>query len=484
MQSRQRGLSQEIAAAKSGISIRSGRRIDKGQRSEDSDRHWRTRSDPLEAVWQSELIPLLEAAPDLTGLTLFEYLEDNFPGQYQQSVLRTLQRRVKHWRAVHGPDKQVIFRQQAEPGRQGLSDFTHPNTAITIQGKPFEHLLYQYRLAFSGWRYVQLILGGESYAALSEGLQNALSYLGGSPSEHRTDSLSAAFNNQRAQFRSQYEGLCRHYDMVPTRNNPGLAHENGAIEAAHGSLKRRLSQALKLRGSTNFDKVSDYQHFINQVVKRLNRRVSDRLADESADLRPLPLHKFADYTEVVVSVTRTSTIDVRKVLYTVPSRLIGERLRVHLYHDRLAAYLGNDLVATLPRTYAKGKERARCVNYRHVIHALSAKPQAFRYSQLRDDLLPSDRYRALWQRVDTQLQPRDACKWMVGVLRLASDHDCEDALITLLEPMVEQTFPDLKTLQARFLPQTDTSCTEVKQHTLADYDSLLIASSTPEVAYV
>lgn len=476
MQSRQKGLSQVASAARSGISVRSGRRVERGQRDPHKERHWRTRLDPLAAVWQTDLVPLLERAPDLTGLTLLEYLEDTYPGQYEGNVLRTLQRRVKHWRAVDGPDKAVMFRQAMPPGRQGLSDFTYPKFVITIQGEAFKHLLYQFRLAFSGWRYVQPVQGGESYAALSESLQKALHMLGGSPSEHRTDSLSAAFNNQAELFRSQYEGLCRHYDMEPSRNNLGQSHENGAIEAPHGSFKRRLSQALKIRGSADFDSIADYQAFIDRVVKRLNKRITSRLTIESDHLHPLPDYRFADYTEVVVTVTRSSTIAVRRVVYTVPSRLIGNRLRIHLYHDRLSAYLGSDLVITLPRVYAKPKSRARCVNYHHVIHALSAKPQAFRYSQLRDDLLPDDRYRRLWKYVDEHLPARQACKWIVGVLRLASDYDCERTLINALEVMVARdSLPDLKQLQAKFLPQDSTPSVHVDQHQLADYDSLLAA---------
>jgi len=304
-------------------------------------------------------------------------------------------------------------------------------------------------------------------------------YACGHPSEHRTDSLSAAYNNQMQLFRSQYEGLCCHYAMEPSRNNPGQSHENGAIEAAHGSFKRRLSQALKVRDSTDFDSVDDYRAFLNRVTNRLNRRIKSKLANETNYLQPLPIHHFADYTAVVVTVTRTSTIEVRRVLYTVPSRLIGNRLRVHLYHDRLSAYLGSDLVVTSPRVYAKAKKRARCVNYHHVIHALSAKPQAFRYSQLRDDLLPNDRYRQLWQYVDQHLPARQACKWMVGVLRLASDYDCEQRLIDYLETQTERgSLQDLKAIQAKFLPQDNSPQVPVDQHPLADYDSLLVANDT------
>ena len=221
MRSRQTGQSQDVAAAKSGVSVRSGRRIERGERIH-APRTWRTREDPLDAVWETHLAPLLAQAPDLTGLTLLEYLEDTFPGEYDGRVLRTLQRRVQHWKAVHGPDKAVIFRQQAEPGHQGLSDFTHVALAITIAGQAFVHLLYQFRLAFSGWRHAQVVQGGESYAALSEGLQAALRRLGGCPEEHRTDSLSAAFDNRTGAPRTRYEALCRHYGMTATHNNPGL----------------------------------------------------------------------------------------------------------------------------------------------------------------------------------------------------------------------------------------------------------------------
>ena len=171
MKSRRKGHSQMASAAKSGMSVRSGRRIEGGERNLGRSRDWRTRPDPLASVWKSDLVPLLERSPDLTGLTLLEYLDDAMPGQYGQDVLRTLQRRVKHWKAVYGPEKDVMFRQVPQPGRQGLSDFTQLAFVITIGGKPFRHLLYQFRLAFSGWRFVMAIQGGESYAALAEGLQ-------------------------------------------------------------------------------------------------------------------------------------------------------------------------------------------------------------------------------------------------------------------------------------------------------------------------
>lgn len=490
MQSRQSGLSQEASAAKADISVRSGRRIENNEcTTADGPRLWRTRTDPLAAVWDSELKPLLEREPTLTGLTLLEYLQDHHPGAYDCAVLRTLQRRVKQWKALQGPAQAVIFRQQLEPGWMALSEFTHPDEPITVAGEPFAHLFYQFRLGFSGWRSVTLVQGGESYAALAEGLQRALRQAGGAPKQHRTDSLSAAFNNQQNRWSGAYGSLCVHYGMTPSRNNPGIAHENGAIECANGSFKRRLSQALKLRGSTRFDSVADYQHFIDAVVDRLNRRVASRFKEEQATLQALPAQGFAAYSELAVRVTRSSTIEVRHVLYTVPSQLIGERLRVHLYHDRLKCYLGSSLAITLPRVYpTAGQGRARRVDYRHVIHALAAKPQAFRRAQLRDDLLPSDTYRALWQHVEATLSEREACKWMVTVLRLAYDYDCEGTLgAELLYAANQGRLPTCQQLQARFLPRrNDAYQATAAQHDLSEYDGLLKhswATAAAEVAH-
>jgi transposase InsO family protein len=260
--------------------------------------------------------------------------------QFPYQVFLSLQRRVKNWKAMQGRDKAVIFRQSVPAGQQGLSDFSHPNTEITLQGEMFSHLLYQFRFAYSGWRYVQIILGGESYSALADGLQSALALAGGSPVEHRTDSLSAAFNNhaEEQKLTQAYEALCAHYNLRGTRNNPGVSHENGAIECAHGSFKHRLDQALKLRGSADFATIKDYQAFLNKVTDRLNKRCQSRFKDEQAALQALPGERFMDYSELSLKVTRSSTLEIKRVLYSVPSRMIGETVRVHVYHDRLAFF--------------------------------------------------------------------------------------------------------------------------------------------------
>lgn len=413
------------------------------------------------------------------GLNTLDYLEDEHPGKFPFSVLRTLQRRVKQWKATEGPEKVVIFRQSVPAGQQGLSDFSHPNTEITIQDKVFTHLLYQFRFAYSGWRYVQIILGGESYSALADGLQSALTLAGGSPVEHRTDSLSAAFINsvEEQKLTQSYDALCAHYNLRATRNNRGVSHENGAIECAHGSFKRRLDQALKLRGSADFVAIKDYQTFLSKVTERLNKRCQGRFKDEQLTLQALPGERFMDYSELSLKVTRSSTLEVKRVLYTVPSRMIGENVRVHVYHDRLAFFIGQILTSTLARVYpnAGSHERGRCIDYRHVIHSLSAKPQAFRFLKFRDELLPTETYRKLWLNCDQQFQSREACKWIVGVLRIAMDHDCEERLGNELIVQVDNNkpLPTLKVLQERYLGKQTVPTIPARQHDLNSYDHLL-----------
>jgi hypothetical protein len=477
MQSRQSGQSQETSAAKAGVSVRSGRRIESVETRAKTPRHWLTRNDPFASVWMSELVPLLEKEPKLSGLTLWEYLDENHPDDYPYKLLRTLQRRVKHWRATQGPDNPVMFRQSIPAGQQGLSDFTHPRTVVTIAGQPFQHLIYQYRLAYSGWRCAHIVRGGESYSALAEGLQNALHKSGGVPIEHRTDSLSAAYVNQsqKKQLTRAYEGLCQHYGMVGTTNNPGNGHENGAVETSHGSLKHRLDQAVRLRGSADFDSVADYQALINRCTDRLNRYTLTRFAAEQKHLRSLPKYRFMDYSELSVKVTSSSTIAVKRSLYTVPSRLIGETLRIHLYHDKVIGFVGQTQVIEVLRVFPEGSNgRARRIDYHHVIHALAAKPQAFRFSNFRDDLFPNDNYRQLWQIADQKFPAKEACKWMVAVLRIAADHQCERELgQTLLRQAQTGALPSLKALQAQYLQCQDRPELVTKQHDIADYDKLL-----------
>jgi hypothetical protein len=165
-------------------------------------------------------------------------------------------------------------------------------------------------------------------------LQNALWGLGGAPVEHRSDSLSAAFRNMNPQteadLTARYQALCAHYGMRPTRNNRGVAHENGSIEGPHAHLKAALGQAMLLRGSADFDALDDYRRFVDENLGRHNAARRKAVELERAALNPLPAMRTADFEQALVTVTSSSAFVLGRVFYTVPSRLIGHRLRVRL----------------------------------------------------------------------------------------------------------------------------------------------------------
>jgi hypothetical protein len=335
-------------------------------------------------------------------------------------------------------------------------------------------------LAYSHWSFIKVVQGGESYTALSQGLQEALQKLGGCPKEHRTDSLSAAFKNleNKAQedMTIRYNTLCRHYGMTATRNNRGKGHENGSVESPHGHLKRRIEQALLLRGNSEFESVAAYQAFIDVIVAKSNRRNAKAVSIERKVLQPLPKTSTIDYSEQRAVVSSSSTIEVRRVIYTVPSRLQGEVLNVRIYNDRLVCYLGSQHVVTLQRVHPKDRRRGRQVDYRHVIHSLVKKPQAFRYSQLRDDLLPDATYRLIWQAIDKIMAPQEACKFIVGLLHLAATHNCEKILGEMVADTLESGKQiSLAHLQKQFCkrpnhPQLEL---EIVHHPLEKYNQLI-----------
>ena len=247
-----------IAAAKAGFSAATAYRIEQDPRlpSQKKAPRDRRRRDPLAAVWDSEVVPLLKSAPGLRPVAIFDEIRRRHP-EIGAGIRRTLERRIRTWRALNGAEQDVIFRQEHPPGRLGLSDFTDMgDLGVSIAGEPLDHRLYHFRLAFSGWEHAHVVLGGESFVALAEGLQNALWALGRAPLQHRSDSLSAAFRNldddARQDLTRRYEALCAHYGMEPTRNNRGVAHENGSIESPHGHLKQAIEDALLLRGSRDF----------------------------------------------------------------------------------------------------------------------------------------------------------------------------------------------------------------------------------------
>jgi hypothetical protein len=449
-----------VAAAKASLSLATAYRIEQDPRlpSQKKASRERRRPDPLADIFEVEIVPMLMASPGLRPVAIFEETIRRHP-ELGDGIRRTLERRIRAWRAIHGAEREVIFRQVHEPGQMGLSDFTDMGDAgVTVAGIALDHRLYHFRLAYSGFEHAHVVLGGESFVALAEGLQNALWSLGGAPREHRTDSLSAAFRNLDTQARTdlthRYAELCDHYGMTPSRNNTGVAHENGAIEGPHGHLKRAIKDALLMRGSAAFGELADYRRFIDEIVSRRNARNGKRIDAERTDLQSLPGRRTSDYEEVSVRVTSSGGFTLRKVFYTVPSRLIGHRLRVRLFDDRLDVFVGGTRLITLPRGRAQPSgKHDQVVDYRHVIHSLRKKPMALLSLVYRDQLFPRDAYRRTFDALRARLPERQACRIMVDLLALAHERGCESELADKLSVGLEAgQLPDLASLRAQFAP--------------------------------
>jgi transposase InsO family protein len=471
------------ASAKAGFSPATGYRLSADTKlpSHTKVPRGRRRPDPLEHIFDTEIVPLLEATPGLRAVAIYEEMCRRHP-DLPAGIRRTLERRIRSWRALHGPEREVIFRQVHEPGRMGMSDFTDmAELGVTICGVALDHRLYHFRLVWSGFEHAHVILGGESYVALAEGLQNALWAVGGAPLQHRSDSLSAAFCNLAVDAASdltqRYDALCAHYGMTPTRNNRGVAHENGSIESAHGHLKASIRDALLLRNSCDFADLAEYRRFIDELVSKKNRRNAQRIDAERAVLKPLPGRRTSDYEEVIVTVTSSGGFTLKRVFYSVPSRLIGHRLRVRLFDDRLDLFVGGTCLMTVTRGRGdpSGKH-GHVVDYRHVIHSLRRKPMALLGLVYRNSLFPRDAYRQMFERLLECSGERTACHIMVELLSIAHDRGCEAELGVLLEQAIaDNGVPDLNDVRARFSPDPQSlPDVVVTLGVLSAYDSLIV----------
>jgi hypothetical protein len=399
-------------------------------------RGYRTRSDPFDADWpwvQAQL----ERDNALQSQTLFALLCEANPGRYQPSQLRTLQRRIAQWRALHGPDQEVIFEQVHQPGHMAQSDFTHmTDLAITIAGLPFPHLLYHLVLTYSNIEAVTICFS-ESFEALAEGLEACLWQIGGVPQTHRTDNLSAAVyvleREGRKQFTDGYLALMSHYHMQPSTNTPGEAHENGDVEQAHYRFKQAVDQALRVRGSRDFADRAAYSHFLHDLLHKRNRTRQAGWEKERAALRPLPATPLNPCRELRVTVSRFSTIQVLRNTYSVPSRLIGTTLTVRVRAEVVELYVGASLTLRLPRLCGRQQQ---LIDYRHIIWSLMRKPGAFAHYRYRDELFPALVFRQAYDRLQAR-RPQSADREYLRILHLAASIS-ESEVILALTLLLEQ----------------------------------------------
>ena len=437
------------------------------------ERTWRTRFDPFEEDWEA-IAERLKDAPELEAKALFEALLSERPDRYEPGQLRTFQRRVKQWRAKEGPDKEVFFAQEHRPGEAMQTDFTSGNELqITIRGEPFEHMLCQSTLPYSNWQWATKCRS-ESLLAVKRQLQQVNFKLGRSPKYHQTDNTTAATHDVpsgKRKFNEDYEKLVRYFGMEPRTIAVGKKEQNGDIEAQNGALKRRLKQHLLLRGSRDFESEEDYEQWVQQVCDQANQLRTRKVAEELAVMSVVKVSRLLEYTEEKKTVSGWSTIRVKHNSYSVPSRLIGEEVKVRVYESRLEVWYGGERQLTMERLLGRNKHR---IDYRHIIWSLVQKPGAFERYKYREELFPTLTFRRAYDALVAALTGWDADVDYLRILHLAAstmEAEVETALGLLLEQGV---VPRIDRVKALVSPSA-CAVPEMEAYTvdLGDYDALL-----------
>ena len=430
------GETLERAALKSGMSENTARRYRKGGAPKGARpvRTYRTRADPFEAVWP-ELEKMLEAAPGLEGKTIFARLLERPDAAFTEGQLRTLQRKIRRWRAEHGPHKEVMFPQKHRPGEYGQSDFTSMNDlGITIGGERFDHLLYHFVLPYSRWE-TGMVCFSESFETLIGGFQRAVGELGRVPHKHRTDNLSAAthdLRDGRRAFNERYLGAMAHYGVEADRNTPGRAHENGSVEQAHHRFKRAMEQALLVRGTREFADRESYESFLREIFAARNKQRTS-VGEDLREMKELPPMRIEDFRRERVVVTRFSTVRAAENTYSVSSRLIGEMVDLRLYAESIEVWHGERLVASMERQRGRGNV---AIDYQHVIWSLVRKPGAFARYRYREALFPTLSFRRAYDALVERLGSGADVEY-VRILHLAASTS-ETAVERALEELIER----------------------------------------------
>lgn len=447
-----------------------------------TERDWRTKPDPFEGFWP-EVEAKLKEAPELEAKALFEWMTERHPGIFQEGQVRTLQRRVQQWRVLHGPGKEIYFQQDHKPGVRLSTDFTHMNELeITIRGERFDHLLCHSVLSYSNWEW-GVICHSESMLSLRKGLQAALVQMGHIPVEHWTDHSTAATHevepdeNGRRDFNLRYLDIMRHFDITPRTTQVEAPHENGDVESANGAFKRRVKQHLLLRSSRDFDTLDAYRAFLEGIFHKVNKLRSQRFLQELSVMRPLEVELLPEYIEEKTHVSKWSMIQVDRKIYSVPSRLIGQTVRIRRYEEHLEVYVAGLLQLSMPRLLG---EKMHAINYRHLIEWLLRKPGAFSEYRFRKDLFPTLVFRRAYDRLCETCPRRTADLEYLRILRQAAMTMESDVERILLDLEVKGLAPRWSLLM-EFWAQPTTELPQLQPiHVdLGSYDDLLGNEEVP-----
>jgi hypothetical protein len=446
-------------------------------------RDWRTRVDPFEEHW-SEVVERLTLAPELEAKALFEALQAEHPERYEDGQLRTLQRRIRWWRAAHGPDQEVSLAQQHRSGEAAQTDFTHTGElAVTIVGQLFVHMLCVLVLPYSNWQWATVCLS-ESMVALRKGVQRALFQIGRVPEWHQTDNSTSAthrisgdqvtrVDGSKRPFNAEYVKLMAHLGMKPRTIAIGESKQNGDVEASNGAIKRRLNQALLLRGSRDFESVDAWQAFVDEVARKANKNRGRRVAEDLAAMRELVVTKLPEYVVEEACVSDWSTIRIKQCAYSVPSRLIGSWVRVWIFEDKIEVYFAGELELACERLRGRNLRR---IDYRHMIKSLVRKPGGFARYVYREEMFPSLAFRRAYDAIQT---PHRATKGDLEYLRILDlaactmEADVTIALEVLLTEKATITVTAVKALIASTSERIDVPALVQPMPDLAAYDALL-----------
>ena len=472
----QKGRTMAVAAAQGGVDEKTARKYrDFGVLPSQCrvEHTWRTRQDAFKEVW-AEIETLVRDAPGLEAKTVFEELQRRHLGRFADGQLRTLQRRLRVWRATAGPAKEVYFAQEHHPGALCQSDFTHMTAlGVTIGGQSFAHLIYHFVLTYSNWETGSVCFS-ESFESLSEGMQKALFELGGVPEAHRSDRMTAAVYSDcnGAEFTRAYQGLLKFYGLEAQMIQARKANENGDVEQSHHRFKRAVEQALLLRGSRDFESRAEYESFLRELLKRRNAGRQERFIEEQKELKRLPDRRLEDSTRVDLKVGSGSTIRLRHNTYSVNSRLIGETVNARLFSERIEVWYAQRKVDEFPRLRGGNGHR---VNYRHVIEWLVRKPGAFENYRYREELFPSSVFRMAYDALKKQpLTP--ANKAYLKILHLAAketESGVGEALRLLMNGGKVLSAQAVEELLKPGQKTTPMQAVEVAEVSLSSYDALL-----------
>lgn len=474
MKERSHGKTQQQAAVK--VNLRSRKTVQKyeqlGQLPSElkEARGYRTRPDPFEKDW-AEVESKLAVAPELEAKAIFEWLCERNGTHYQEGQLRTLQRRISQWRVLNG-NPTLTLDQIHHPGEVLQSDGTCMNELeVTLQGEPFEHILFHSVLPYSNWEWGRVVQS-ESLLSIRLGLQSTLLKLGYVPQAHQTDHTTAATHKLGAAdrqsprergYNEEYLQLLVHYGLEARTIHLSSPNENGDVESSNGGLKRAVKQHLLLRGSRDFESIETYEGFLFDIMDKRNTVRQVKLGEEIAVMKPLTAKPWPPMRELNVRVGQNGILRVGSNGYSVPSGLKGKRVAVHVYEWHIEVWYANQRIESMPRV--PGAHHYQ-INYRHVIDSLLRKPGGFRNYRYRADLFPRQVFRQAWDVLNEHLPPRRADLTYLRILKQAAlglEAEVAQALSLLLNPEQDQgqTLWDEKTITELTGVMTTSQCIPV-----------------------